>query len=267
MSKKHKTKNSRINWPKTPAAKLNELEDQQNAIAAVAKVGRMMTAANAVPMPLSKHLIGEAAREASKGSIGGHPRSGKEKKRAWKEHADNYFETNNAWDEVNGIYVACIDVLRSSLALTPMLREKALLALVKNRHLLHRNILAITRDTAVLSAELAKIHETHKDKKGGSGNQEDMMASCSIFSNYVNFLERYDSALLPLIVHASEQLQEAQFELELVDKPLADTIAQNLANVLNNLRSKIRQVTGAPDTTTPADAETPVVAEPQAAVA
>ena len=257
-------KNTNIKWPKTRERRLAELQHQQDAIGAVATVGQMMTAASAVPMPRSRKLLTDAAKEAGKGVIGNNTKGGKKaKKRAWQQHADAYFATNNAWDEVNGIYVACIDLLKTSLALTPLLRERDLLVLVKDKPLLTRNIKAITRDTQLLADEVAKIKATHAVKDGGSKSQEEMMESCMVFSQYVNFMERYDSALMPLIVHASEQLQEALIELETVNPELAKALTINLHATLNSIQTIVHEVTGADAVVTPA--ATPTQEEAHAA--
>lgn len=256
-SSKHAAQTSGIVWPKTQAAKMATLENQQHAIAAVAKVGQLMTAASSVQMPRTRKLLSDAAMEATKGAIGSEQRGKKGKKRAWQEHADNYFANNNAWNEVNDVYQGCLDLLRTSLALTPLLREKALLELVVDKRLLVRNIQAVTRDTQTLSAELSKIRETHSTKSGGSKNQEDMMESCAVFSQYVNFMERYDSALMPLVIHASEQLQEALILLETVNPELAQMLSINLQNTLSNIQSIVHGLTGAGETPAPSQQPAP----------
>lgn len=239
---------SNINWPKTPQRQADELEEQGQALQAVASVGQMMAAASVVPMPRAKKLLTDAANEASKGSIG----NGKKgKKRAWKAHADAYFASNNAWDEVNGIYIASADLLKTSLALTPLLRQPELLARVKNVRLLTRNIQAITRDTMALAGTLSKIRATHKDKTGGSKDQIEMMESCAVFSQYVDFIERYDAALMPIVVHASEQLTEALLELNKTNPVLANALNTNMNNTLTSIREIVAETTGADVTPTP----------------
>lgn len=250
-TRKSSSQKSGVKWPKTAERKQAEFQERQQAISSVATIGQIMTAASAVPMPRAQKLMTDAAKEAVKGSIGGQARGKKGKKRAWQEHADDYFASNNAWDEVNGIYVACLDLLRTSLALSPLLRELALLELVADKKLLTRNVKAITRDTKVLSEQLAKIREVHNDKAGGSKSQEEMMESCAVFSQYVDFMERYDSALMPLVVHASEQLQEALIALEIVNPELATKLSNDLQKTLSSIQTIVHEVTGAEEVKTP----------------
>jgi hypothetical protein len=269
MSTKNETTQtaSRINWPKTEARKAEEIQKQGEAIQAVAKVGQIMAAASVVPMPRAKKLMADVAAEAVKGAIGT-GKKGKGKKKSWEKHADQYFAANKAWDEVMGIYIASSDLLRTSLALTPLLRQPELLKKVKNVRLLTRNISAITRDTVTLSGALAKIFALHKDKSGGSKSQEEMMDSCAIFSQYVDFIERYDSALMPIVVHASEQLNEALQLLRPENPELAHALDQNMTASLNSIRTIIADTTGADVIATPgtdAANEAPALAEAQAA--
>lgn len=258
MNYNRTAKNPKLKWPKTSDRKAAEAQHKARALGAVAEVGKIMAAASTVPMPRSQKLLSDAVEASMKGSIGRNAKSQKSKKRAWKQHADEYFEKNSAWDEVNGIYVACIDLLRTSLALSPLLRERALLLLVKDKELLTRNVKAITRDTQALAEEVAKIKTMHSDKSGGSKSQEEMMESCMVFSQYVNFMERYDSALMPLIVHASEQLQEALILLEAVDPELAQQLTGNLQVTLGSIQTIVHEVTGADPVTVPTS---PVVDE------
>jgi hypothetical protein len=257
MAKNSRPKNPGIKWPKTPAAQLKEAEQHQDSVAAIATVGQLMTAAAAVPSPRAKKLLSDAVQEMGKGTIGANQRSRKGEKRSWEKHADHYFATNDAWTEVNGIYFACIDLLRTSLALVPLLKEEELLVHVTNKRLLSRNIHAITNDTKKLVEELGKIRAQHKDKDKGAISQEDLMVSCAVFSEYVQFMERYDSALMPLVVHASEQLQEGLLKLKDTNPELAAELNHKLLSNLAKIRNIVADTTGADPV--------PVPEEPQAA--
>ena len=68
MSQKNKSKNPRLQWPKTPTQRLKEAvaaQDQAAAISALGQVSQIMTAANAVPMPLAQHMLRQATQAAS----------------------------------------------------------------------------------------------------------------------------------------------------------------------------------------------------------
>lgn len=255
MAKKSQQKNPGLKWPKTPQAKLQDLQQKTEALGAVAKVGQMLTAASAVPMPLAKKLVSDAASTvAEEGTVGRQSKNKRNRDRARKKHAGEYFESNNAWDEVNGIYLACVDLLKTSLMLTPLLKERTLLQHVQVPSLLARNIRAITRDTMQLNQELGKIYALHEGKAGGSKTPEEMMISCEVFSQYVHFMERYDSALMPLVVHASEQLQEAMLNLNKVNPELANTLNAQLVQSMSAIRGIVHEVTGGEIVPTPVPA-------------
>lgn len=262
-TKKDHKKATGVNWPQTQARQAANAvveKEQLEGVAAVAAISQIMTAASAIPMPMQKKLLAEVAAEASKGMIGGKEKTANGKKRAWKEHADKYFETNEAWGEVNGIYASCLDVLRTSVALSPLLREIKLLKKVKNVKLLTRNIKAINTTTATLAETLAKTRALHADKQGGSQDQIEMVDACNAFSQYVDFMERYDSALMPLIVHASEQLEEALDLLSVEEPELALSLKNNMTGNLHSIRTIVHELTGADPIVTPGTQ--PVTAAP-----
>lgn len=261
MSTKNSSKQtSGINWPKTPQRQIaeeivaeQELQQKQEKIAAVAKVGQIMTAASAIPNAHAKRLLGEAMQEATKPT---HQRMGKKKgknrdKRTHEHHSDKYFEDNRAWDEVEGIRLMCLDVLRTAGSFAPLLRNVDLLTHVASKRLLSRNIAAIGRDTQVLAEVVSKVHKLHMNKKGGTKTQEEMFQSYEVYSQYVDFMERYDAALMPIIVHASEQLQEALLALNKVNPELANQLNMMQQLMLNKVQSIIHETTGADDVVSP----------------
>jgi hypothetical protein len=254
---------SGINWPKTPQRKAAELEQTQQTIAAVAEVGQIMAAAAAVPQVRQKKLMYDAVQAAnqSQGPALQHGKKKKGGKRSWQKHADKYFAENRAWDEVDDIRVMCVSLLHTALALTPLLKSRELTKLVTNVRLLNRNIQAITRDTTELAKVLGKVREIHKDKKGGSKDQFEMAEACTVFSQYVDFMERYDSALLPIVLHASEQLQEALLKLQDVNPQLAFELNEEYKRISSAIEKMIENIhsnTGADPVMTPAPAAEPI---------
>lgn len=152
---------------------------------------------------------------------------------------------NDAWAEVAQMHKACSDLLRTSLTLTPLLKVKVLLGYVANTSLLNRNVCAINRDTLALSNELhanAAYVEKLRNKCKDAG--EVLSAAQSAFQHYVNFMERFDSALFPLIEHTSEQLQDALNRLAVVDPEYARELEDNMQKVLRNIGAVVRDTIG-----------------------
>lgn len=254
-TKKDHSKLQGINWPKTPERRAVELEaateaaveSKTEALQNLATVGQLMSAANAIPHARTKKLITDSAAAAAQGTIGGTILNRKQRRAAQKQHATEYLTTNKAWDEVNDIYETCVDLLRTNMLIMPMLKERDLILRVKNKGLLTRLVNAITSDTKYLITGLGKIKDAHKNKSGGSVDQDDMMNSCKVFTAYVEFMEHYEATLMPLVVHAAELLQEALLILKQEQPEYADGLTKNINNVINNIAGIVHKVTGAPD--------------------
>lgn len=160
-----------------------------------------------------------------------------------KKKNKNY--NNEGWEQVNNMHVACGDLLRSSLTLTPLLHVREVLQCVVNPKLLHRNISAITRDTLTLAKELVSIRKyTDERRKRCNNTGAAMTAAQTAFTHYVNFMERFDSALFPLIEHASEQLQEALIEYEKAAPEEARKLRNNMLQVINSISAIVRDTIG-----------------------
>jgi hypothetical protein len=264
MSTKNSSENNTgIVWPKTPQRQALEQQARQEQteqmLEGVAAVGQLMVAASAVPQQRQKKLIHDALQAANSANTismpnvkthGGKKQNGG-KKRPWKAHADHYFENNKAWDEVTSIRIQCADLLRTAMALTPLLKSHELLYKVANKRLLNRNIQAIIRDTTTLSEVLGKIIKLHSDRSGGAVDEVDLAKSCTVYSEYVDFAERYDAALMPIVVHTSEMLQEALWALHKVNPTLANELNTRMMTILKNIQSIIHETTGADSTVSP----------------
>lgn len=244
MAKKSKSKNPNLKWPKTQQAKLRDLKDQGDMIGAVIKAGQMLNAADGVALPKTKKLLQDAVNAVvSAGVISG--------AEAQEHHADKFYDTNKAWDEVNSIYLQCLNLLKTPLLLSVLLKCEALTALVHQKKLLIRNVLAITRDVPALAADLEKIRKMHDGKMGGAATELELAESCTVFTQYVEFMERYDAALMPLVVHASEQLQEALLDLYKINPELAAELDKQLQEALAQIRDIVISNTGADVVETP----------------
>lgn len=152
---------------------------------------------------------------------------------------------NDGWAEVTQMHSACSDLLRSSLALTPLLKVPELLACIDNKPLLNRLICGITRDTLALSNEL-KANSAYVEKLRNKCKDvgEVLSSAQSAFQHYVNFMERFDSALFPFIEHASELLQVGLNRLAAVEPEIARQLDDNMRKVLGNIGAIVRDTIG-----------------------
>lgn len=167
-------------------------------------------------------------------------------KKAEQKKAKKQYQVDECWSEVASIKSSCADLLRTSMALLPMLKERELVALVDDRKLLARNVSAITRDTASLSQELQAIsNATERTRKTCTNVPMAMAGAQSAFQHYVNFMERYDSALLPILTHTSEQLQNALNLYKEVSPARAFELETELSKTLEFISYVVRDSTGA----------------------
>lgn len=257
-TKKSSNTTSNIAWPKTEQRKAAEKlvrselrQAQLDKMNVVAQVGQMMTAASSIPSPHVKRLMRAAITEVNAAPKLTSKKTKNSTKRTTDEHREEYFETNRAWDEVNDIRYSCLDLLRTVSAITPLLRSEELKVCVENKRLLVRNISALGRDTQVMAKVMANIGALHADKSGGTIDQAEMVVSCEVYSQYVDFMERYEAALMPILVHTSEQLQLALVKLDETNPELAAQLNYQLQSHLGNVQRAIHEHTGADEQASP----------------
>ena len=274
-TKKSSNQNSKLNWPKTEQRKIAEKlvrdelrQEQQNKLAVISQVTQLMTAASSIPSPHVTRLMQAAMKEAEQSPKLLEEKPKNSTKRTTDEHREEYFATNTAWDEVNGIRYHSLDLLRTVSAIPPLLRSKELLACVDNIRLLSRTVAALCRDTQTMATVLEKIYALHSTKTGGAVDPQEMMLSCEVYSQYVDFMERYDSAVMPILVHVGEQLQVALIKLDTINPEAAAELNNRLQSTLSNVRTIIHETTGGTDQVSPGavpELTTPVATEEQAA--
>lgn len=231
------SKTPSITWPKTESAKQKELANQLNKAQSLAEIGSVVEAAKAVKMPVHERVRAAIHEEKSKGDS----MPGKSRRRLEKKERRN----NNAWDEVNAIALACSQMIAVSSNLSPMLAERELLLHLDDIPLFNRLIQSIVRDTRKLAGDFQKIYKSHEGKNGSIVSDEDLVASYSIFTDYVNFTELANSCLVPSLAHASEMLGEALNRLSVVNPELAARINYDSINYqFNKARSAMAGITG-----------------------
>lgn len=213
------------------------------------KQQEMLDAAKAVQLPVHQAIKNAVKDEQSK------KRKGKGKSERRKQKAQK--RNNNGWDEINGIAMACYQMLTIPAELQPLLKERKLLAKLKDLSLARRLIDAIVRDTRTLSTDFARIQKLHQGKQGHITSDTDLLDSYSIFTDYVNFVELSNSCLVPSLAHLSEMLGEAMTELDKEEPELVKELNSASVNYRFNLaRKAMNELTGAEDTAEKAQEET-----------
>lgn len=241
---------SKIIWPLSPAQKQKRLagalKDVNDAIPAIQSAGAIA----ALPIEHKDRFTQQIRTELKEGRLEADSPEA-------IEQADDYLQTNNAWDEVNVISHDCAQLLRTAALFTPALRNERLMSFVENKQLLIRNVNSITRDTVAMMKELEKIRETHKDRTGAAKNAGDLMNSCSAFTDYVNFMDRHQASVMPTAVWISEIIQIAITKLAAVDPDLAKQLYTDLTGLMGSISASMNEITGGT-----ADAPEQAAAEP-----
>lgn len=235
MNTKVKPAKSKIVWPQTEAAKKKKLEGALKQVSKNLPAIQTATALSALPVEHKDRFTAQIREEMKNGPL--------DTVEA-EEQADKYLNENNAWDEVGGISIDCAQLLRSAALFTPALREPKLMAHVTDSQLLVRNVQSLTRDTHTMMKELEKIRKTHQGKTGGATTPEDLMLSCSVFTDYVNFMDRHNASLMPTSVWISEQIQVAIEKLRLEDEPLAKALYDQITGRMREISDAVNVLTG-----------------------
>lgn len=227
--------------------KMHSLEISKEKIDAMAaaqqsKQSEVLQTAKVVHLPVHKAIKNGVKQEQGKRRKG----NGKSIRRQQKAQKRN----NNGWDELNGIALACYRMLTIPSELQPLLRERKLLAKLKDLSLCRRLIDSVVRDTRALSTDFTRINKLHQGKAGHINTDEDLITSYSIFTDYVNFTELCNSCLVPTLAHLSEMLGEAMNELAKEDPELVEQLNNASINKQFNLaKNAMNELTGATDTT------------------
>lgn len=238
---------SKIVWPMSPAQKKKRLAGALNEINKTVPALQAAGALAALPIEHKDRFTKQIREELKDGRLDAQSPEA-------TQQADDYLGTNAAWDEVNVISHDCAQLLRTASLFSPSLRNEVLMSYVENKGLLIRLVNSITRDTMTLLAELNKIRETHAGREGGAKTAEDLMDSCSAFTDYVNFMDRHQASVIPTSVWISEIIQIAVEKLRAVDPETAAAVYQDLVGRMNEISTAVDGVTGGTS-----DASTPVV--------
>lgn len=166
--------------------------------------------------------------------------------KATQKKAKKQYQVDECWSDVTSLRSSCADLLRTSMALLPLLKERPLMGLVDDLKLLQRNVAAITRDTGSLSQELQAIGiAVDRTRKTCTNVPMAMAGAQSAFQHYINFMERFDSSLLPIVTHTSEQLQNALNRYKEVSPVRAHELETELSKTLEYISYVVRDSTGA----------------------
>lgn len=94
-------------------------------------------------------------------------------------------KTNKAWDELKNIHGQILSsIMGISTEVTRMFSIPEINNFLENSAETISLIRCLSDDTKTLSARIASIYETHKDKSGGWSTEEEFYATIQVFEQY-----------------------------------------------------------------------------------
>lgn len=132
----------------------------------------------------------------------------------------NDLKGNTCWDDLNNMYSSMIQLLGQHTHLYQFAADKDIIAAVDDKTTLANNIRILANDLKVLNTELTAIHESHKDKVGGSTDPDEVIGTIQIFEQYNLFMERHEAVIMPIAYHIIEQFDKAEKKLVAVREQL-----------------------------------------------
>lgn len=136
---------------------------------------------------------------------------------------------NKCWDEVAQLEGALVGMLFSVKRIIPVMQNQQLMAKLDQEQVM-KLAKIIDSDMARLKEELEAIQSKHKDKVGGSVQQEDIMEAISIGQEYQMLSQRFVTLVVPNVDRILQMAYDAAKELDkengITDAEVIDVIEE-----------------------------------------
>lgn len=120
---------------------------------------------------------------------------------------------NTCYDELNAIHQQCAALLLQHTGLSEAIKNKPLVAAIKDPEVFMQNIRLLAADLTKLHQELQEISKQHEGKTGGSRDPEELMKTVTIAEQYNLFMQRHNATVSPTAQHIIEQIAIAEQRL------------------------------------------------------
>jgi hypothetical protein len=147
---------------------------------------------------------------------------------------------NTCWDDLNGIYQKCAEMLLSHTGISNYSTRKELIALVPNPQQLIADIKLLGSDLQKMNSELLEIQAQHKGKTGGTMIPDEVIESIRISEQYYLFMQRHDGVVMPTVYSILEQFDQA--EKKLLEQSHPQVEVKNEAPLLNAEDATIQKI-------------------------
>ena len=144
-------------------------------------------------------------------------------------------KAHGCWDDLEETAVLANNMLLGVTQVTPILRNEEIFNNVSDRAAYNATAKLLAKDTAAFNNELKEIKAQHYGLKGGTSNPDELAGSLAIGMSYQDWMERYQTTVLPNVatildyataarckIEADAAAAVAQPQLETVDVTVAD---------------------------------------------
>jgi hypothetical protein len=124
---------------------------------------------------------------------------------------------NTAWDELNGTYSKCINVLLSHTSLGAFAKNTDLLACLDDPQGFSSSVRAMTNDILTLKSKLGEIARLHQGRSGHA-TPDELFHTIEINQEYMKWVLLHDGTVLPLAQDLVTQIMVAEIKLNQTGK-------------------------------------------------
>lgn len=132
------------------------------------------------------------------------------KRVAAEKEAEEKLKNNTCWDDLHGIHGECLVLMSKHLIIAGYLRNKALNNFLPEPARVASNARLLAKDSSTLKDDLEALKKQIENKRGGSSDPDEVMASIVIYEKYQLWMQRHEAVLLPTIDAILEQYTIAE---------------------------------------------------------
>ena len=137
------------------------------------------------------------------------------------------------WDDLEETAMLANNMLLGVTQVAPILRNEEIFNNVADRPAYNATAKMLAKDTAAFNAELKALKSQHEGLKGGTTNPDELAASLAVGMGYQDWMERYQSTVLPNVATILDYAEGARRKIaadaiaapvDITAAPLADNM-------------------------------------------
>lgn len=107
---------------------------------------------------------------------------------------------DSIWDDIELCYKECVALSTQPTAVLPLMRNEKFIEQLDNRKEFIADAGILAKDVKEYFARLTAIHDKHVGKTGPAQTPDDLMTALMISEEYNNWLESYQTVVMPTTV-------------------------------------------------------------------